>query len=58
MRPVATTRQESTLPQDEISYNPTGASTIGGLASIYSFVNNRFTENGVDGGPFASIAFE
>jgi hypothetical protein len=45
------------IAQDEISYNTTGATKIG-PGSIYSFANNRFTENGTDGGPFTVIAFQ
>ena len=46
------------LSQDEVSCNSLGASKNGGLAAIYSFNNNRFTENASDGGPFAPIAFQ
>jgi hypothetical protein len=44
------------LAQDDVSYNTTGATNIGG--SILSFGNNKFTENGSDGGPFAPIALQ
>src|SRR5947209_19000040 len=44
------------ISQNVIAYNTTGAQTSGG--AISSFGNNRFVGNGVDGGPFASIAFQ
>ena len=44
------------LSQNVISNNVTGASA-GGTGTINTFGNNRFTDNGSNGGPFVPIAF-
>jgi hypothetical protein len=45
------------LAQDEVSYNTTGA-FIQGNGQIYTFGNNRFTENGSDGGALTPFALK
>ena len=45
------------MSQDEISYNSTGVA-YAGQSIVYSFNNNRFTENTTNGGPFTPIAFQ
>jgi parallel beta-helix repeat protein len=44
------------LSQNVISNNVTGA-TAGGTGTLNTFGNNRFTDNGSNGGPFVPIAF-
>src|SRR5204863_9935134 len=46
------------ISQDLLAFNGTGVVLSGTGAAVDTFVNNRFTGNGLDGGPLNTIAFK
>ena len=46
-----------TMSQTVVAFNAT-AVTTSGAGVVDSFTNNRFVQNGTDGGPFGPVAFQ
>jgi hypothetical protein len=46
-----------TMSQTVVAFNTTAVATSG-AGAVDSFANNRFVQNGTDGGPFGSVAFQ
>jgi len=45
------------MSQNVVAFNATAVTTSGG-GVVNSFTNNRFVQNGTDGGPFGPVAFQ